>query len=223
MDQTAWTRDEFLAQLKHHLRKLPQTEIDSAVEFYSEFIDEAGEDNEAASLSSLGSPREIAVQLMANRTLSELESAPPSPKRGLSVVWVVILVIFASPIALPLAAGAAALIIGIAAMLFALVVMLYIALIAIIVALFATCITLALGGLLYICLSLPLFFQSVASGFFYLGTGLLAAALGVMILPPCIRLVAALWRATAVLVGKHLPRLISKLIPRRRKHNDKTA
>ena len=40
------TRNEFMAVLRKELKKLPQGEIDAAVDYYEEYFDEAGKEPE---------------------------------------------------------------------------------------------------------------------------------------------------------------------------------
>ena len=40
------TRKEFIEKLRSEISKLPQEEIDAAIEYYEEYFDEAGKENE---------------------------------------------------------------------------------------------------------------------------------------------------------------------------------
>ncbi len=56
-------RSEFIRILRKELDRLPQDEIDAAVEYYEEYFDEAGPDKEAEIIKELGNPRKIANQI----------------------------------------------------------------------------------------------------------------------------------------------------------------
>ena len=56
-------RREFIARLKEEISRLPQEEIEAAVEYYEEYFDEAGADKEQDVLERLGSPKKVASQI----------------------------------------------------------------------------------------------------------------------------------------------------------------
>lgn len=55
---------DFLSRLRNALSSLPQEERDAAMNYYEEFFSDAGEDNEQAVISSLGSPEELAKSII---------------------------------------------------------------------------------------------------------------------------------------------------------------
>ncbi|MDR1589363.1 MAG: hypothetical protein LBS51_04145 [Oscillospiraceae bacterium] len=57
------TRQEYLDKLRRLLRALPPDEIDAAVSFYEEYLDDA--EDEAEALAALGHPREAAGRIAA--------------------------------------------------------------------------------------------------------------------------------------------------------------
>lgn len=95
-------RGEFITELRSRLARLPYEELESAVGYYEEYFEEAGVENEERVLQELGSPFQIARQIMADFAIKESEIKPPSPKKGVWTIWVIVLAILASPIALPL-------------------------------------------------------------------------------------------------------------------------
>ena len=40
------TRNEYMEQLKKYLKRLPKEDYDNAIEYFSEYFDEAGSENE---------------------------------------------------------------------------------------------------------------------------------------------------------------------------------
>ena len=54
-------RKKFIDILKEELSKLPDEEIDAAIEYYEEYFDEAGAENEEEVLSELGSPKKSSI------------------------------------------------------------------------------------------------------------------------------------------------------------------
>jgi len=95
-------RKAFLTELRRELDRLPTEERENAIAYYEEFLDEAGPENEAATIQGFGAPRAIAAELRAEHVLS---TPSKTPREGALRLWVVILAIFASPIAIPVAMG----------------------------------------------------------------------------------------------------------------------
>ena len=71
-------KTEFLSALERELSALPPEERRDAMLYYKEYFEEAGPENEEAAAASLGSPREIAAELLAaspNRAAAAGKSA----------------------------------------------------------------------------------------------------------------------------------------------------
>ena len=65
-------KHEFINQLKKHLRKLPFDEIKEAIDYYEQYFDDAGEENEQAVLLELGSSSAVASQLIASYAAKDI-------------------------------------------------------------------------------------------------------------------------------------------------------
>ena len=52
-------RDEYIAQLKKYLKRLPKKEYDSAIEYFTEYFDEAGPEREQEVIQELGQPNTL--------------------------------------------------------------------------------------------------------------------------------------------------------------------
>ena len=59
------TRAEFIAELRGRLYTLPAEERDNAVQFYEEYFDDAGPENEQAVINELGSPENVANKILS--------------------------------------------------------------------------------------------------------------------------------------------------------------
>ena len=57
-------RDEYIAQLKKYLKRLPKKEYDSAIEYFTEYFDEAGPERELEVIQELGQPKEAAKEML---------------------------------------------------------------------------------------------------------------------------------------------------------------
>ena len=66
------TRNEYMEQLKKYLKRLPKEDYDNAIEYFSEYFDEAGPENEQQVMEELGQPREAARELLLNLLLESV-------------------------------------------------------------------------------------------------------------------------------------------------------
>lgn len=65
------TQIQFLDELAQLLQPLPREEYNEAIDYFTELFEEAGPENESSILDGLGSPKEV-----ANELLSKLASSP---------------------------------------------------------------------------------------------------------------------------------------------------
>ncbi|MDR3148411.1 MAG: DUF1700 domain-containing protein [Oscillospiraceae bacterium] len=119
-------KQQFLKELEYQLRRMPQEERDDAVRYYDEFISDA--ENEAEAIKGIGSPANAAANIIAEwGALAAAESTGETggknqrtssgeeKKKGsaFKTFWIVLLAVFASPIALPIAFAIAAVVFAI--------------------------------------------------------------------------------------------------------------
>lgn len=95
------TRTEYLDQLNQYLKKLPRKDYQETMDYFVEYFDEAGPENEAKVIAELGSPREAAHEIMVN--LLDKMTEEDQSKSTKNVVQIAILSILAAPLAIPLA------------------------------------------------------------------------------------------------------------------------
>lgn len=62
------TRQEYLSELDSHLISLPDEEREMAVNFYTEYFDEAGVDNEMSVMDELGKPFQLAKSIISEQS-----------------------------------------------------------------------------------------------------------------------------------------------------------
>lgn len=96
-------KEKYLAELSKKLRKLPRQEYMSAMAYYREYFEEAGSENEEQVINDLGTPSEVANEIIRSRAYKKVNEPIRSVKKGFSNLWVIVLGIFAVPIAFPLA------------------------------------------------------------------------------------------------------------------------
>jgi len=113
------TKWEYLTQLSYKLRALPENERSDALEYYEGYLTDA--EDEATAIAQLGSPGEVAANILAEYVCKAPYTAS-AKRRRLSNAWIAILAIFALPVGLPLAMAALGLIIALLAVVFSVVV-----------------------------------------------------------------------------------------------------
>ena len=97
------TKVEYLAKLDKYLRKLPKEDYQEAMDYFSEYFEEAGPENEEKVIDELGTPKEAARDII-NRLLDEkIIDDKKTPKNRVTIIWIAILAVLATPVALPLA------------------------------------------------------------------------------------------------------------------------
>lgn len=216
MNSNTQTKEGFLQQLRLQLKSLSYEERENAVRYYEEYLEDAGEENIEETLANLGSPREIAVTILKERAFEDLKTSPPSAKKGISAAWMVVLAIIASPIALPIALAAAAVVLFIGLTIVMLMFSVVMVLLFLVVAIGAVCVGFLLGGVIYVCTSIPILFQHIATGFFLFGLGIAMAGIGALAGVGTVYFARFSWRCAKELFGRMLPRMISAIIPKRR-------
>ena len=119
-------KEQFLDELRSELSGLPQEDIEERIAFYEEMIadrmDEGMSEKEA--VSGIGSVEEIARQIMSEIPLTKLVKEKVRPKRSLKA-WEIVLLVLGSPVWIPLAIAAVAVLLSVYAVLWAVVICVY--------------------------------------------------------------------------------------------------
>ena len=192
------SKTAFLTELQRRLKGLPESEIIAAVAYYDEYLSDAGFDNEAAAIAELGSPAEVAAGILGDYVYADTTSEEKSTKKGLTALWLVVVGLLASPIALP-----------IAIVLIALIFALLVTVLSVVFSLFVTAIALIVGGVLYLGTGMFTIFFHFASGVMTIGYGLVATALG------CALMLAMIWLTKITVNG--LAKMGAKMLQSRRR------
>lgn len=74
------TKTEFLSRLAEELKGISAEEREEALNYYSEYLDEAGEENEEAAIEELGGPEKVARIIRANTAQSAQGAQSAAPK-----------------------------------------------------------------------------------------------------------------------------------------------
>ena len=96
------TRTEYIAKLTKYLRKLPQKDYEEALEYFMEYFEEAGPENEARVIAELGTPKEAAHEVISRLLDEKIIEEKSSLRNKTTILWIAILAVLASPVALPI-------------------------------------------------------------------------------------------------------------------------
>ncbi len=186
------TKQAYLDQLRKYLKKLPAADYADAMEYFTEYFEEADEEQAQQLMRELGTPKEAARDLIQNlldKKITE-QAASATPKKKSHIFWIALLSICAAPIGIPL-------LIALLLILFAL----FICAAAIVFSVFCCALAfflvggkLMIRGLLAIPYSLSGSFLIAGSGFLTVGIGILAVVLGIYLCKWCRMLFAKLAR-----------------------------
>ena len=106
------TRTEYLNQLEAYLMKLPQADRIEAMDYFKELFDDAGPEGEEELMTSLGSPKEAAHDILTTLLDKRINEDNPN-KNNRQVLQIAILALLAAPIGIPVGIGLLMAIIGI--------------------------------------------------------------------------------------------------------------
>lgn len=203
------SRKEFMERLEVLLRDIPDNEREEALQYYNDYFDDAGMENEAEVIRDLGSPEMVAQKLKAG--LGELASAgTPEPGQGdrkeeekektkkeagfWKILSIVLLCILAAPVVLPLAGGLLLAAVTVVLALFG-------AIAGIVLAGFA----ILLAGIAVLGVGIVQTFATPAIGIAAAGVGCIVAAVGVLLsfatVWCCIRVIPWLIRGIAAVIS----------------------
>ena len=157
-------KQQFLARLEKRLCRIPKEERENIMIYYREYFEEAGPEREQEIIQELGSPDQIAADMIGEFAVKELDKGS---NKGLRVLWIVILAIFASPIAIPIAVAMVAVILALAVCAFAIVLSIWI-----------TAVGMVAMGIFTAIVALMLVVSDPATCLFFLGVGLISSAIG---------------------------------------------
>ncbi len=169
-------KQEFLEELWVELGSLPEGETEERLEFYSEMIEDRMEEGltEEEAVAEIGTPKEVAAQIIAEIPLPKLVVEKVRPKRTLKA-WEIVLLVLGSPVWVPLLL--AAIILALAA---------YIVVWALIVVLWAVEAALAVSSAAGVILGFwGIFHGSIPEGIAAIGAGLACAGLTIFLFFGC--------------------------------------
>ena len=116
------TKTEYIAKLTKYLRKLPQQDYEEAIEYFMEYFEEAGPENEARVIAELGTPKEAAHEVISRLLDEKIIEDKSSLRNKTTILWIAILAVLASPVALPILLFFLAMIVTLLMIIFAVIV-----------------------------------------------------------------------------------------------------
>lgn len=175
---------EYINELKLHLRKLSDDDREDAIAYYFEYLAEAGPDGAEAAMERLGPPARLAAGIRADQAMLDFEGGAglaglresdgedaarggvggASVKKGVRAVWL------AGLAAVPRTAFAG--------FVTAIIIIIFFA---IMIALFAVSVGAAGGGAIGVYGGAHLLFLDGATGAFYIGCGLALVGIGILL------------------------------------------
>ena len=91
------TKKEYMKKLAYQLRRLPKEDFDKAMDYFEEYFEDAGIENEQKAIEDLGAPEEAASALILDLAQENAAKPPKTMKRRFSALWIAILALFAAP------------------------------------------------------------------------------------------------------------------------------
>ncbi len=167
---------DFILELNEKLHGLPEDEIQKSIDFYDEIIDDRIEDgvDEQEVIASLGDIDEIVKTIVADIPLSKLVKEKIKPKRKLSVLEIILLVL-GSPIWLSILLALCAVVLSVLVVLWSVIIALWSVFASFVACAFAG----VVGGIVLIAVS------DVNVGLLFIATGLMLAGLSILFFYIC--------------------------------------
>lgn len=184
-------RVEFMQQLERLLADIPENDRLDAIEYYNNYFDEAGPENESQVIRELGSPGRVAAIIKADSnaaggqhtTYTEHETEKPNmparkekgyhaPKQKRNIPWplIIVLLVFASPVLIGVGGGLLGGIVGVLGALFGIA-----------VAVIACGVAFLVAGIVCFVVGIIRAFISPVEGMITMGVGSLLLALGILL------------------------------------------
>lgn len=171
-------RAEFMRELEALLQDVSREERAEALQYYNDYFDDAGVENEQTIIQELGSPKKVAEEVKAGLK-SEGESptyyeAPLRQPQRTSLGWklllIILIILVGAPVLLPLGIGLVLLVLGV-----------LMGLAGLFAGIFLGAAALAVAGISLAVMGVILLVPEMAAGLFLIGTGLILTTIGVVL------------------------------------------
>ncbi len=191
-------RTEFMTELAALLQDIPVEERREAMQYYNDYFDDAGPENEQQVIDELESPKKVAANIKADMKENAKERGeftengysdpqfeqkempagqyeyqsnmePPRTNNALKIVLIIAIIVVGAPIVFPIAIAAAATVFALLAAAFG-----------VFLALVGVAISLVIVGVILVVTGITLLIPHLAVGLGLLGTGLILTVIGVI-------------------------------------------
>lgn len=170
--------NHYMEEFKSLLDQLTVDERTEVTHFYQEYLQDGHFDSYNACVKELGTPRQLARKILADYSI-KASTAPRTAssknqrsKNDVKTIWLILLALFSSPVAIPLIVVAGALLVAVIAVASALIISL--------IAIFFAAV---ISGLWSAAIGVSTILIQVWTGLFYLGIGLSFIGILVMLVP----------------------------------------
>lgn len=165
--------ENYLAELEQLLYQLRPSDKDEAMDFYREYLMDADLTTYQQCIDELGVPKQLSRKILADYSIKADETSTnyldnKNSRSNIRLIWWIALALLASPLALPVFI---ALVTG-AAVAFALV-----------VTLFVVIATFGITSLVLVIAGIGILLQSIWTGLYYIGGGLLILGIMLVVIP----------------------------------------
>ncbi|MDD3137965.1 MAG: DUF1700 domain-containing protein [Lachnospiraceae bacterium] len=191
-------RVEFMSRLGEMLQDVSAEEKKEAIQFYNDYFDDAGIENEMHVITELGSPQKVAATIKvglsgqneksseysetgytdtrfdeketpANQNINGRQEKTPKTNNALKVILIIAIIVIGGPIVLPVAFGILAVVIGIV-----------VAIITVFISLIIAAICIMVAGIIVFCAGLTQIIGALPAALLLTGVGMLLFALGMI-------------------------------------------
>ena len=162
-------RTEYMNALEKRLRILPKENFNEAMDYFTEYFEDAGPEREQQAIQDLGSPDTAAEQIITNMAIHKASVPQKGLRRNMNALWIGILAVCAVPIALPFAL-----------MLICVLIMFLLCILMVLAALAMAAFAFLICGPVAVAASFTVLFSAPATAISCLGAGLFCTGLGLL-------------------------------------------
>ena len=161
-------RIEFMEELSGLLQDIPEEDRMDALNYYNDYFDDAGAENEKNVIAELESPEKVAAKIKADREnpedgqagMSMEQDNKPWTNKWLKMILIVAIILVGCPVIVPVAIGLLAAIAGI------------------LIAAFAFFIAIVIGSIVLTAAGIGSMFVNIGAGLALFGAGMILIAVG---------------------------------------------
>lgn len=179
-------KEQYLNTLKLNLKNMPTQEVEDILQYYEEYFEDAGSENEAEVIEELGNPRALANKLNAEAILENIDNKQEDKNvkstGKISSLWILIAAVCTSPIWFPVG-------IALASVIFSLV----IAAFAVLGSFGITAVALVVAGIMSVVAGIIAIPAGIADAMIAIGIGIFATGFGCVFLAIVLALIKLLY------------------------------